>query len=128
MSRILVIDDDKMVCQMLRHALEPLGFVVSEAHDGREGLAVHKAAPADLLITDLIMPGMEGIETIIEFKRQAPGLKIVAISGGGRVNSAEYLEIAKKFGAHETLRKPFTITHLVSVVTKLLAGAPAPGS
>ena len=83
MSHILIIDDDILICQLLRRILEQLGHRVTDAQDGRKGLNAFQADPADLVITDLIMPGMEGIETIMEMKRRFPGTKIIAMSGGG---------------------------------------------
>ncbi len=105
MSHILVIDDDSSICLLLRKALEALGHQVTVAYDGQKGLAALKVAPADLVITDLIMPGMEGIETILELKRRSPGLKIIAMSGGGMGKGTDYLLMAQKFGAQRTITK-----------------------
>jgi DNA-binding NtrC family response regulator len=124
MSRILVIDDDNSICLLLQRVLERLGHQVTVADDGQKGLAVHKATPADLVITDLIMPGMEGIETIMELRRRSPALKIIAMSGGGRGKGTDYLMMAQKFGVHGTLNKPFTLEALTGLVTEVLgAGA-----
>ena len=128
MPRILIIDDDILICQLLRLALERLGHEVTEAQDGRKGLAAFQAAPADLVITDLIMPGMEGIETIMEMKRRFPGTKIIAMSGGGVGKGTDYLQMARKFGAVRTMNKPFTIQQLTAVVAEVLAVPPAGGS
>lgn len=122
MPHILIIDDDMMICNVLRVALEKSGYQVTEAYDGRKALAAHKAAPADLVITDMIMPGMEGIETIMEFKKHNPTMKIIAMSGGGMGKGADYLMLAKKFGAHQTITKPFTVQTLTTAVTEVLAG------
>lgn len=122
MAHILVIDDDKMICDLLRRSLERSGYTVSEASDGQQGLAVHKRTPANLVITDMIMPGMEGVETIMELRRLSPGLKIIAMSGGGMGKGTDYLNLAKKFGAFHTLNKPFTIERLNQVVAEALGG------
>ena len=125
MPRILIIDDDILICQLLRQALEHLGHQVTEAQDGRKALAAFQAAPADLVITDLIMPGMEGIETIMEMKRRFPGTKIIAMSGGGLGKGTDYLQMARQFGAVRTIAKPFSMQQLAAVVAEVLAVPPA---
>ena len=125
MSNILVIDDDQAICLLLQRGLEAQGHRVTVAHDGKKGLAAHQVTPADLVITDLIMPGMEGIETIIEMRHRSPGVKIIAMSGGGMGKGGDYLQIAEKFGAQRIIAKPFTIRKLAQLVTEVLDGAPA---
>ena len=125
MSHILIIDDDILICQLLRRILEQLGHRVTDAQDGRKGLNAFQADPAELVITDLIMPGMEGIETIMEMKRRFPGTKIIAMSGGGVGSGSDYLQMARKFGAHQILNKPFSVPMLTDLVTTVLAGTPA---
>jgi len=127
MAHILVIDDDAMICDLLRRTLERAGYRVTEAHDGQMALNAHKASPADLVITDMIMPGMEGIQTIMEFRRLNPALKIIAMSGGGMGKSTDYLNMAKKFGAFHTLGKPFTIEKITKLVAEVLGGVAADG-
>ncbi len=78
-----------------------------EAPDGKVALWIYKEKPADLIITDIIMPEKEGIETIMELKREFPDVKIIAISGGGKGDAGQYLDMAKKMGADNTLAKPF---------------------
>ena len=125
MSHILIIDDDILICQLLRRILEQLGHRVTDAQDGRKGLNAFQADPADLVITDLIMPGMEGIETIMEMKRRFPGTKIIAMSGGGVGSGSDYLQMARKFGAHQILNKPFSVQMLTDLVSTMLVGTPA---
>ena len=120
MAHILVIDDDPMICELLRRTLERAGYRVTEAYDGQKGLAAHKASPADLVITDMIMPGMEGIETIMEFRRLNPALKIIAMSGGGMGQGSDYLGMARKFGVFHTLAKPFSIEKITKFVAEVL--------
>ena len=120
MSHILVIDDDSAICVLLKQGLEAQGHQVTVANDGKKALAAQKAATADLVITDLIMPGMEGIETIIEMKRRSPSVKIIAMSGGGMGKGADYLQIAQKFGAHGIIAKPFTLIKLGQLVAEVL--------
>jgi len=126
MSHILVIDDDTSIRIMLRQALEKQGHQVTVAEDGQKGLAAQKNVAAELVITDLIMPGMEGIETIMELRRRSPGLKIIAMSGGGVGKGADYLTMARQFGAARTINKPFSLATLLQVVGEVL-GEPAAG-
>ena len=119
-KRILVIDDELQIRLMLRQAIEKAGFEVDDAPDGREGIDCFKKRRADLIITDIIMPEKEGIETIMAFKRIDPGVKIIAISGGGRIQSEDYLNIATKVGASCSFAKPFSIIELLSKINELL--------
>ena len=120
MFRILVIDDDVQVRKMLRLTLAADGFDVIEAQDGKVAMRLFRQDPADLVITDLIMPEKEGIETIIELKRDYPGIKIIAISGGGRIDPKDYLYLAEKLGAQITLEKPFTRKEVLEAVHELI--------
>ncbi|MDY6987587.1 MAG: response regulator [Thermodesulfobacteriota bacterium] len=120
-ARILVIDDDIGIRAMLRRLLEGAGYDVAEASDGRQGIRLYRQDPADLVITDLIMPEKEGLETIRELRRDFPHVKILAISGGGRVSPDEYLHMAKSFGAKRTLAKPFDPKELLEVVHELIS-------
>jgi DNA-binding response OmpR family regulator len=120
MSHLLLIDDDDNFRKMLRTTLEDRGYEVTEACDGKEGLARHGARPADLVITDLIMPGKEGLETIIELRKLKPGLKIIAMSGGGRMSAKDYLPIARQLGAARVFAKPFANDALVAAINELL--------
>jgi YesN/AraC family two-component response regulator len=98
---------------------------VTVAANGRKGLAEYKAAPADLVITDLIMPDMEGLEAIMELRRCSPAVKIIAMSGGGAGWGTDYLKMAEKFGASRILNKPFSPGDLCAMAEDLLGG-PAP--
>lgn len=122
MPHILVIDDDDLVRRLVNHALTREGYEVMEAVNGRKGLAAYKAAPAELVITDLIMPDMEGLEAIQEFRRRSPDLKIIAMSGGGAGWSVDYLKMAEKFGASRILNKPFALEELCALVAELWGG------
>lgn len=121
MARVLVIDDDDLYRPMLRLSLEEMGHEVTEAVNGRAGLAAYRSAPAELVITDLVMPDMEGIETIIELRKLNPELKIIAISGGGRGKAGDYLQLATKLGARFTLAKPFELEDFAAAVGGVLA-------
>jgi len=121
MARILVIDDDELVRATLKSALELAQHEVVVAKDGRQGLANYQNGNFDLVVTDIIMPEKEGIETIIELRQQNPAVKIIAISGGGRTSNEIFLDVAKKFGAVDVLSKPFTPKQLLASVEKVLA-------
>lgn len=123
MPRILIIDDDEAFRKMLRLTLLKLGYNVEEAADGRSGVKLHRDAPADIVITDLIMPEQEGLETIRELRGEFPAVKIIAVSGGGRMNPYDYLKMARYFGAQQTLAKPFSIDELTGAIDAVLAAA-----
>ncbi len=121
MARILIIDDEDQTHRMLRIVLERAGYEIVEARDGQEGLRYYRAAPVDLIITDILMPGKEGLETIMELRREAPGVKIIAISGGGQIGTLDFLDIAKLLGARRALEKPFNLQEFVTAVQEVLA-------
>ena len=118
MARILVIDDVPQVRKLIERTLEAAGHEVSCAGNGREGLAMFSAQHADLVITDLIMPEKEGMETIQHLRSANPGLKIIAISGAP--NEWMLLEMAEDHGAQMTLVKPFRLEELTGAVDTLL--------
>ncbi len=113
------MDDDPDVRLVLRRMLEPDGYEVAEAGHGREALEVVHNRAFDLVITDLIMPEQEGIETIQAFHRRYPQVKIIAISGA---YGSDYLRIAKHLGAHEVMQKPLRLEAVLSTVSRLLRG------
>lgn len=121
MPRILIIDDDSDVRKALRKMLEKEGYAVDEATDGGKGLIAYISEPADLVITDMIMPETEGIETIRELKRHNANVKIIAISGGGRNSPEGYLEMAEAFGVNRTFMKPIFKNKLMRAVRDLLS-------
>ena len=121
MARILIIDDDDQVRTMLRRTLEADGHEVDEASNGTEGIANYHANPADLIITDIYMPEKEGLETIIELRRDFPDVRILAISGGSRDMDLDFLPVAAKLGAEKTLTKPIERRALLSAVHELLS-------
>jgi len=121
MACILVIDDEPIVRTVIRKYLEIEGHEVVEAPDGEVGLELFRAKPTDLVITDILMPNKEGIETIREFRRDFPELKIIAMSGGGRVDSNAYLNLAKKFGATRVYEKTADWSRLVKMVSEVLS-------
>ena len=106
-KRILVVDDEKPIRDILEHALTASGFHVRTAADGFEALSLARHHQFDLVITDMVMPGKEGIETILELRRTAPGIKIIAMSGGQSTGTGDFLPLAKTLGASAVLKKPF---------------------
>lgn len=122
MARILVIDDEADFRETLRATLEQAGHEVLEAGNGVEGIRMHRAESPELIITDIIMPEMEGIETILELRRHDPAAKIIAISGGGRLRMTDFLSAARKLGAVTTLAKPFRRDQLLEAVQQSLTG------
>lgn len=121
MKTILIIDDEAPIRKMLRQLFEKNGFSVLDAADGNQGIEIYKTDKPDLLITDLIMPGKEGLETIREIKRLNPNVKIIAISGGGISDPGLYLDFATKFGAQLAFAKPIQNDELLKAVDKLLS-------
>ena len=120
-KRILVIDDEDAVRQIVKEMLVLEGYEVTTAANGKVGLQLFRKEPADLIITDIFMPEMEGLETIRELHREFPQVKIMAMSGGGESGMLSFLSYAKRFGAVRTLRKPFSRDELLTNVHDLLA-------
>lgn len=116
MACILIIDDEADLRATMRAALEQDGHEVIEAANGAEGLALIETVPAELVVTDIMMPEKDGIETIIAMRRQRPDLRIIAISGGGNVGKTHFLTMAEKFGATQILAKPFRRQQLLDAV------------
>jgi DNA-binding response OmpR family regulator len=119
-KKILVIDDDVQFRSMIVEMLERKHFEVYGAADGEEGIRIWQNIKPDLVITDIIMPNKEGIETILELKRLNKDVKIIAISGGGRTNAKDNLRSAKLLGASLTISKPFESSELLDTVRKLI--------
>jgi DNA-binding response OmpR family regulator len=120
MARILVIDDDEQVLDMLYESLTREGYDVLRASNGEQGMRLYREEPVDLIITDLIMPEKEGIETIIELRQDFPDVKIIAISGGGRTGTKDYLHMAKIFGVQRTFTKPVAREQLLDAIRELI--------
>lgn len=125
--QILLIDDDRDLRAMLTRALTRFGYGVTEAENGREALARLEAAPVHLVVTDIIMPDMEGIELILKLRRTLPQLPVIAMSAGGRIGPDSYLSLAKRSGAVLTLVKPFGIDEFIAAVKSVLE-KPAPAA
>jgi DNA-binding NtrC family response regulator len=121
MSKILVIDDDVIVRETLVQILEDRGYAVITAEDGKRGVAAFRRDKPALVITDIIMPEQEGIQTITELRRLDPAVRIIAISGGGRIGNTDFLKIAQHLGAADVVAKPFDPDDLVERVGRCLA-------
>ena len=121
MADVLVVDDNDDFRTLLRMALEREGFDVRTAANGQEALVLLQGRRADVMVTDIFMPGKEGIETISEVRKQFPGMRIVAMSGRPSATDFDPLSIAAELGAARTLKKPFDIDELIDVVRQLSA-------
>jgi YesN/AraC family two-component response regulator len=120
-KRILIIDDDFHVRDMMERLLRRAGYDAQLAENGVEAVKMHRENPMDLVITDIIMPEKEGLEIITEFRRDYPAVKLIAISGGGRIGPANYLKMARLLGAERTFAKPVDTSQLLSAIGELLA-------
>lgn len=125
MARILIIDDDDALRGIIVKSLTFAGHQVTHTNNGRKGVELFRANPTDLVITDMVMPEQEGMETIKILHREYPKLRIIAMSGG-LDGSPLYLDLTRRLGAACTLTKPFTLQQLKEAVTLVLAdGGPA---
>ena len=120
MAKILVLDDEPSILLMIKKMLEKAGHEVAIALNGKEGMLLFEKNKPDLLITDIIMPEKEGLETIFELRKMYPDLKIIAISGGGRISPDGYLPGAKLLGANMVFQKPLNQKEFVNAVAQLL--------
>ncbi|MBU1193502.1 MAG: response regulator [Proteobacteria bacterium] len=120
MKKILIIDDEEVIRKFLRLFFEKNGYEVVEAVNGVQGVRVFKAQGAELIITDLVMPEQEGLETIREIVSISSGTPIIAMSGGGVIDPEIYLKMAKGFGAKYVFPKPFDKDLLLEKVRELL--------
>ncbi|MGX9726434.1 MAG: response regulator transcription factor [Candidatus Electronema sp. VV] len=120
MRKILIMDDDVQILSLLSRSMELAGFAAATAVNGREGQRLLEKQPFDLVITDLIMPEKEGMETISYIKKHFPAMKIIAISGGGRIGPETYLPAALELGADMAFAKPFAMDELLNGVRGLL--------
>lgn len=123
MAKILVIDDESSIAVMLKKMLEKAGHEVEIALNGEVGLLLFDKFHPALLITDIVMPEKEGLELIFELRRKNPGLKIIAISGGGRFQYEGYLTSAKHLGANMVFQKPLDHKMFMNGISELLKGS-----
>jgi len=123
-SQILIVEDDDELRAVMREVLEQEGYGVAEASDGRAAMEIQRLTGADLVITDIVMPEMDGIETIMALRKGFPWVKIIAMSGGHRAGPRAFLNLAKALGAHRTLHKPFIFQDMLTAVDELLDETP----
>lgn len=120
-QKILIIDDEELMRLMLIELFKSKGYEAQGASNGSEGIEILAKEHFDLILTDLVMPEKEGVETIKEIRKLYPSIKIIAMSGGGRLNGVDYLELASALGADKTFHKPFDRVELLSEIKNLLA-------
>ena len=119
-KRVLVIDDNDAIRIILVDALEDEGYDVDDAENGLAAINLVKEKEYELVLTDIIMPDEDGLGAIMKIKKIQPDVKIIAISGGGRINSETYLDMAKQLGADRSFKKPFDINEILDSVAELL--------
>jgi DNA-binding response OmpR family regulator len=122
--RVLLIDDDEALRKIMHRMVTDAGHEVVEAADGRAGMRAFQTAPVDVVVTDIIMPDKEGMETIMELRKLAPQLRIVAISGGTPGLNLDLLTMAKTLGANAVLPKPFRREEFLACIEGRSAGRP----
>lgn len=121
MSDILIIDDDSEFREMLKTMMEMEGFNVATAEDGKIGVDLYRLKPTDLIVTDIVMPNQEGVETIYFLQKEFPGVKVIAVSGGGRGKASDYLHsITRLECVKGTFQKPFNMDEFVNKVREVI--------
>src|SRR5258708_10331237 len=119
-GRVLLIDDDAALLELMAHAFAAAGYTILTAENGRKGLAAVDAFKPDLVVTDIVMPEMEGIGAILQIRRKPRPPKIIAISGAGPGGRRDYLSWAKHLGADEVLAKPFRMSQIVAPSNRVI--------
>lgn len=118
---ILVIDDDAAVRKTICDGLHDFGYMVWDAENGECAMSkIDNGARPDMVITDIIMPDKSGIQTIMEIRNRYPDIKILAISGGGNARNVDYLDVARKLGAHAIMHKPIRMKELEEMVGEMM--------
>lgn len=126
MHRILVVDDDPEIRETLRRLLALLGYDAAVAADGKLASRQLEAGTFDLMITDIVMPNQDGVENIMQVRRDYPDMKVIAMSGGGYVQTKTYLKVAESLGADAVFHKPFRSQEMLAKIRELLGGAEDP--
>lgn len=120
MPGILIVEDDDDLREMLKVSLLRKKFIVMEAANGKDAIIHFKPSVTDLVVTDLIMPEEDGLKVIMKLREIKPGLRSIAISGGGKAGPGSYLSLAKVLGADAVFSKPFSLNDLVAKIEDLL--------
>ncbi len=123
-GKVLIIDDDPALLRLMAMAFQAAGFGVVSADNGRKGVRMAGAHRPDLVVTDIVMPDIEGIGAIRAIKQGVRPPKVIAISGAGRSRGADYLSWAKHLGADEVLAKPFRMAELMKISKSVISGGP----
>ena len=123
MASILIVDDEPEILKVLKRTLESEGHTTAEAPDGRTALRRFAGRPTDLVITDIYMPNMDGIEFIIRVREAFPEAKVIAMSGGGHLSQDKVLGAASMLGADEVLEKPFSVEDILGAVERVLGAS-----
>ncbi len=126
MVRILIIDDEPSIIEVLRKILQFEGYDVATAANGEEGLELFRQTPCDLVITDMVMPAKDGLQTILDLRKEKPDLPVIAMSGGGAISKERYLAVAGYLDRVITIAKPFSVGAIAEAVVKLLSEADDP--
>lgn len=120
-GKVLIIDDDAALLRLMSMAFQAAGFQTVAADNGRSGIRMAGAHRPDLVVTDIVMPDIEGIGAIRAIKQGARPPKVIAISGAGRARGADYLSWARHLGADEVLAKPFRMSELMKISKSVIA-------
>ena len=123
MRKILLVDDDDMFRTSLRRVLQYGGYEVEEARDGNEAILLLNRMAVDAVVTDILMPGKDGVETIYEIRRRWPDLGVMAITGGASRHATLFLDISRKLGAARVLQKPFSAEQLLQAMQAITGGS-----
>ncbi|HEU0216330.1 MAG TPA: response regulator [Stellaceae bacterium] len=123
MNSVLVIDDDPVFCRVVEGILKNDGYAVESVGDAQSGISRYGETQPDLVIVDILMPGKEGIATILELREANPDARILAMTGGGNFAASDVLRIAELLGADNSLKKPFEPAVLLDTVKRCLAAA-----
>jgi CheY-like chemotaxis protein len=124
---VLIADDDKLILSTFRFALARRGLKILLAEDGAAAIAYLEQVPVDIVFLDILMPGKDGLETLIEIRRRFPAVPVYVMSGGGTRSKQDFLTVADKFGATGTIRKPVTPTDLIKIIEALPHSAMSEG-
>src|SRR5437868_3847454 len=119
-TKILLIDDDPILLELMTSAFRMAGYQTESAENGRKGLELLDGYSPDLVITDIVMPEMEGIGAIMAIKRKPRPPKVIAISGVGRLRYGDYLTWASHLGADEVLAKPFKMSDILNLAQRVI--------